>query len=209
MVRERRRGSELAEIGRREADQHILQLHRLGQGALRVVDKMPDNILLIALIARLFPRARIIYCSRDARDVSLSCYFQLFANGAQPFSYDLRDCGSRCRDVQRLAQHWLKLLPLHMIEINYEVLVGDLEGTSRRLIDFLGLPWEPACLEFHRTERTVATVSHWQVRQPLYSSSIGRWRKYEKHLAPLFAALNDPREVVAEAAIRGSDRVAG
>src|SRR5215471_4716548 len=198
MVRERRRGSELAEIGRRLADQHVLHLHRLGQGALRVVDKMPDNILLIPLITRLFPRARIIYCSRDPRDVSLSCYFQLFADGAQLFSYNLADCGSRCRDVQRLAAHWQKLRPHHMIEVNYETLVADLEGESRRVIDFLGLPWEPACLEFHRTERTVATISHWQVRQPIYSSSIGRWRKYEKHLAPLFAALDDPREAPAQ-----------
>jgi hypothetical protein len=77
-----------------------------------------------------------------------------------------------------------------MIEVNYEKLVTDLEGQSRRLIEFLGLDWEPACLDFHRTERMVATVSHWQVRQPIYTSSIGRWRRYEKHLGPLFAALD-------------------
>jgi len=84
-----------------------------------------------------------------------------------------------------------------MIEVNYENLVADLEAESRRLIEFLGLDWEPGCLDFHRTERTVATVSHWQVRQPLYSNSIGRWRNYEKHLAPLLAALNDSTEVQA------------
>ena len=94
--------------------------------------------------------------------------------------------------MQRLAAHWLKLLPLHMIEINYERLVADLEAESRRLIAFLDLDWDPACLDFHRTERTVATVSHWQVRQPLYKSALGRWRHYKKHLAPLFAALSDP-----------------
>jgi hypothetical protein len=77
-----------------------------------------------------------------------------------------------------------------MIEMNYEKLVADLEGESRRLIEFLGLDWEPACLNFHRTERTIATVSHWQVRQPIYTSSIGRWRHYEKHLGSLFAALD-------------------
>jgi hypothetical protein len=81
-----------------------------------------------------------------------------------------------------------------MIEVNYETLVGDLEGESRRLIEFLGLDWEPACLDFHRTERTVATVSLWQVRQPLYSSSVGRWRNYEKHLSPLLAVLDDPTD---------------
>jgi tetratricopeptide (TPR) repeat protein len=186
--------SSQAEARRRAADAHVLYLHKLGQGAVRVVDKFPDNILLVGLIARLFPRARIIYCSRDPRDISLSCYFQRFADKAQPFSYDLADCGRRCRAVQRLAAHWLKLLPLHMIEVNYETLVGDLEGESRRLIEFLGLDWEPACLDFHRTERTVATVSLWQVRQPLYSSSVGRWRNYEKHLSPLLAVLDDPTD---------------
>jgi tetratricopeptide (TPR) repeat protein len=175
---------------RRAADAHILRLHRLGRDAIRVVDKFPDNVLSVGLIAQLFPRARVIYCSRDPRDISLSCFFQLFADGAQSFSYDLADCGRRCREVERLARHWLRLLPFHMIEVNYEALVGDLEGECRRIIEFLGLDWEPACLDFHRTERTVVTVSHWQVRQPLYKSSVGRWRNYEKHLGPLLEALS-------------------
>jgi tetratricopeptide (TPR) repeat protein len=179
---------------RRAADAHVLRLYRLGKGAVRVVDKLPDNVLNVGLIAQLFPRARIIYCSRDARDISLSCYFQLFNDGAQYFSYDLGDCLKRCHEVQRLAAHWLGVMPSHMIEINYETLVADFEGESRRLIEFLGLDWEAACLDFHRTERTVATISHWQVRQPLYSSSVGRWRQYEKHLAPVLAALNDSAE---------------
>jgi Sulfotransferase family len=149
------------------------------------------------MIGLLFPRARIVYCSRDARDISLSCFFQLFMEGAQPFSYDLADCGRRCLEIRRLAEHCMRLMPLHMIEINYETLVADLEGETRRLIEFLGLDWEPACLDFHRTERTNATVSHWQVRQPLYSSSVGRWRNYEKHLGPLFAALNGSKTSAA------------
>jgi tetratricopeptide (TPR) repeat protein len=189
LARERSDPVKLAAATRQRVDAYIATLHRLGHGALRVVDKLPDNVVLVGLIARLFPRARIVCCSRDARDISLSCYFQLFSEGAQYFSYDLADCGRRCRDVQRLAAHWLKLLPWHMIEINYETLVADLEGQSRRLIEFLGLDWEPGCLDFHRAERTVATVSHWQVRQPIYTSSIGRWRHYENHLASLFAAL--------------------
>jgi tetratricopeptide (TPR) repeat protein len=192
--REQKDGSELHEAARRVADAHIVRLHRLARGALRVVDKLPDNMILIGLITRLFPRARIIYCSRDPRDISLSCYFQMFTEGAQHFSYDLFDCGKRCRQVERLARHWMTLLPHHMIEMNYETLVGDLEGQSRRLIEFLGLEWEPSCLDFHQTERTVATVSHWQVRQPIYSSSVGRWKKYEEHLAPLFDALRDSGE---------------
>jgi tetratricopeptide (TPR) repeat protein len=180
----------LREATRRLAKEHIVKLYGQAKGALRVVDKMPDNILLVGLIARLFPRARIIWCSRDNRDTALSCYFQMFAPGAQHFSYDLADCGHRMRLIGRLARHWMTLLPIRMIEVNYEALTGDLEGQSRRLIEFLGLGWEPACMDFHRTERPVATVSYWQVRQPLYQSSVGRWRNYERHLGPLFAALS-------------------
>jgi hypothetical protein len=79
-----------------------------------------------------------------------------------------------------------------MIEVNYEALTDNLEGESRRLVEFLGLEWEPACMDFHRTERPVSTVSYWQVRQPLYRSSVGRWRNYERHLGPLIAALSPP-----------------
>jgi len=191
LARHRGDAEKLAEASRQEANAHILNLHRLRGSSVRVVDKLPDNILVVGLIARLFPRARFVYCSRDPRDISLSCYFQLFSDGAQHFSYNLADCVSRCRDVQRLAAHWLMLLPANMIEMNYEALVTDLEGESRRLIEFLGLDWEPACLDFHRTERTVATISHWQVRQPIYSTSIGRWRNYERFVAPFFASFDE------------------
>jgi tetratricopeptide (TPR) repeat protein len=176
---------------RRLAKEHIVKLHGQANGALRVVDKMPDNILQVGLIARLFPRARIIWCTRDSRDIALSCYFQMFAPGAQHFSYDLADCGHRMRLIDQLGRHWMTLLPSRMIEVNYEKLTSDLEGQSRRLIEFLGLRWEPACMEFHLTERPVAIVSYWQVRQPLYQSSVGRWQKYEKHLSPLLAALSE------------------
>jgi hypothetical protein len=83
------------------------------------------------------------------------------------------------------------VLPFNIIEINYEALLADLEGECKRIIEFLGLDWEPACLDFHRTERTVVTVSHWQVRQPLYRSSVERWRNYGKHIGPLLKALSD------------------
>jgi Sulfotransferase family len=140
------------------------------------------------MIAALFPAARVILCQRDPRDNCLSCYFRRFEHGHE-FAYDLKDCGRRFLETDRLATHWLSVLPIEMLVINYEELVEDLEGESRRLIDFLGLDWEPACLEFHKTQRPVFSGSYWQVRQPLYSSSVGRWRKYQHHLGPLLEVL--------------------
>ena len=173
---------------RRTADAHLERLRKLGGGAERVIDKMPDNIFRLDVIATLYPAARIIFCRRDPRDIGLSCFFQFFAT-RQMFSYDLIDCGRRMRETERMAAHWRRVLPLRWMEVQYELLVADLEGESRRLIEFLGLEWEPACLDFHRTERTVLTASTWQVRQPLYNRSVGRWRQYERHLGPLLKEL--------------------
>jgi tetratricopeptide (TPR) repeat protein len=174
---------------RRLADAHLARLRALGSGAERVIDKMPDNVFKLGEIATLFPGARVVFCRRDPRDICLSCYFQKFTAGQLTFSYDLADCARRYRETERLAGYWRGALPLRMIEIEYEALVADLEGEARRLIEFLGLDWERACLDFHRTQRTVMTASSWQVRQPLYDRSVGRWRHYEPHLGPLFAAL--------------------
>ncbi len=174
---------------RRLADTHLDRLQTLGRGADRVVDKLPDNVFQLGLIATLFPSARIIFCHRDPRDIALSCFFQKFASGQLMFSYDLADCGKRYRETARLMAHWRRVLPLRMLDVTYEALVADLESESRRLVAFLGLTWEPACLDFHRTQRTVTTASSWQVRQPLYARSVGRWRHYERHLGPLLAAL--------------------
>lgn len=174
---------------RQFADLHLNRLQILGGGAERVVDKMPDNIFQLGLIAALFPAARVIICHRDARDTCLSCYFQKFATG-NLFSYDLADCGKRYLETQRLVEHWQQVLPLAMLDLHYEALVADLESESRRLIAFLGLEWEPACLDFHRTQRAVSTASSWQVLQPLFQRSLGRWQNYSQHLAPLLDALS-------------------
>jgi tetratricopeptide (TPR) repeat protein len=173
-----------AAFARRLADRHVGSLQALGNGAVRVIDKMPDNIFFLWLIAALFPSSRIILCRRDLRDVCLSCYFHHFTEG-HLYAYELRDCAVRALEIDRLATHWSRMLPLEILAIDYEKLVSDLEGESRRLIEFLGLEWEPACLDFHRTERPVLTASAWQVRQPLHQRSIGRWRRYERHLRPL------------------------
>jgi len=166
------------------AQEHLEHLRRIGGGAARVIDKMPDNIFLLGRIVGLYPAARVIFCRRDPRDTCLSCFFTLFASG-NPFSYDLSDCAERQRQTSRLMRHWQDNLPLANLTIDYESLVRDPEGQSRRLIAFLGLDWDPACLDFHKTSRAVATASSWQVRQPLYARSVGRWRHYAKHLDAL------------------------
>ena len=171
-------------------EQHLERLHTLGGGRPRVVDKMPDNVFMLGLIAQLFPAARVVICSRDGRDTGLSCFFQRFSAGTQLFSYDLRWCGQRYSETMRLAEHWRRVLPLDMIDVSYETLVSDLEGQARRLIAFLDLPWDPACLAFHTTERAVLTASSWQVRQKLFVNAVGRWRNYERHLAPLLEGLS-------------------
>jgi hypothetical protein len=174
---------------RREALAYVQRLQSAGGEALRIVDKQPDNILCLGQIAVLSPQARIVVCRRDPRDVGLSCFFQYFRDDSLVWADDLADCGFRAREIDRLMQHWRQVLPSRILEIQYETLVANLESESRRLIDFLGLDWDPACLSFHETERTVLTASHWQVRQPLYTSSVGRWRHYQHHLGPLLQEL--------------------
>ncbi len=159
-----------------------------GPGIARVIDKMPDNIFQLGLIAVLFPNARVIFCERDPRDLALSCYFQHFA---QPYAFDtdLTDIASRIRGLERLRAHWLQVLPLRCMIFSYEELLKDPEPQAHRLIEFLGLDWEPKCLAFYETERVVRTASWAQVRKPLYQDSVERWKNYSTHLKPLFNAL--------------------
>lgn len=169
------------------AQGYLDHLARIGGDATRVTDKMPRNFRHLGLIALLLPRARVIHCRRESMDVCLSCYAQDFL--AQPFSHDLGHIGLYYREYERLMAHWRAVLPLPVLEVRYEALVSDPEGVSRGMIEFCGLDWDPACLDFHRTQRPILTASLWQARQPLYDSAIGRWKNYEAHLAPLKAAL--------------------
>ncbi len=156
--------------------------------ARRIIDKMPDNLFLIGHIRILFPRARFIICTRDYRDTCLSCYFQNF--GEHPiWSNNLVSSAEQAQQVARLTAHWSQAFPDCLLMVKYEDLVADLEAGTRRLIDFLGLAWNPKCLSFHETNRSNVTASLWQVRQPLYATSVGRWRNYRKHLAPLIFGL--------------------
>jgi tetratricopeptide (TPR) repeat protein len=169
------------------ADRYLERLARLDGPALRVTDKMPLNFLHLGLIAAMLPRARIIHCVRDPLDVCLSCYFQDF--GSVNFSSDLEDLGRFYRDYERLMAHWRAVLPLPLMEVGYEDLVENQEAVSRRMVAFCGLGWDDRCLAYHQNPRPVHTASQVQVRQPVYKSSVGRWRQYATHLQPLFLAL--------------------
>ncbi|MES1941599.1 sulfotransferase [Salinisphaera sp. T5B8] len=158
--------------------------------ATRVTDKMPFNMLWLGLVALILPNARVIYCRREAMDNALSCYFQLFSRGLR-FAYDLGDVGHVYRQHERLMTHWQTHLPLPMLTVDYEALVADPERESRRLIEFTGLDWDARCLDFHHHARDVRTASVWQVRQPVYQSSLARWKAYEPWLGPLRESLAD------------------
>jgi tetratricopeptide (TPR) repeat protein len=179
------KASHLREFGR----QYLAEVSVLAPGMARIVDKMPANFLYAGLLHLMLPQARIIHCRRDAVDTCLSCYSKLFAS-EQNFSYDLAELGHFHRGYTSLTEHWRKVIaPTHFIEVDYADMVNDLEGQARRLIAFLGLPWDDACLEFHRSRRPVKTASVNQVRQPVYKSSLNRAASYRPYLAPLIQAL--------------------
>jgi tetratricopeptide (TPR) repeat protein len=170
------------------ASWHLAQLAGLdGGAALRMVDKMPDNYSALGWLAVLFPRARFIYCRRDLRDVALSCWVTNFS--AIRWANDLDHLARRIQQHRRLMEHWRQVLPAPVLEVDYEAMVADQEGQSRRLIDWLGLDWDDRCLSFFETERLVRTASVTQVREPIYNRSVARWRRYEAMLAPLLTSL--------------------
>lgn len=170
------------------ARDHFACLRRLAPDAQRITDKMPHNFLRLGLIRLLFPGARIIHCVRDPRDTCLSCYFQRL-NDAHPYAYDLEHLGIYYTQYRRLMAHWRRVLDPPMFELHYEALVERPEEWSRALVDFCGLPWDERCLRFYESKRVVTTISYDQVRHPIYRGSLGRWRHYERHLAPLLHAL--------------------
>ena len=176
---------------RRLAEQHLTRLAAWDGGrAERIVDKMPDNYQYLGLLAALFPRATIIHCRRDVRDVAISCWFNHF--GWVRWVHEFHHIASRFEQYERLMAHWRQVLPITLHEVVYEDVVNDLEGTARRLLAACELDWDPACLEFHRSRRAVRTASSAQVRMPLYQQSVGRWKNYQHELAGLLAQLPHP-----------------
>jgi tetratricopeptide (TPR) repeat protein len=182
-------GNDAEAILRRCAQGYLTRVKPLTQGRAHLVDKMPGNFLYAGLIPLILPNARIIHSRRNAVDTCLSCYTKLFG-GQQPFAYDQTELGRFYRDYEHLMAYWREILPAGtFIETDYEAVVDDLEGEARRLIAFLGLPWDDACLNFHENRRVVRTASVNQVRQPIYRTSKGRWQAHARYLGPLLEAL--------------------
>lgn len=171
-------GPELA----RAAQEYLVQLSGIGGGAQRVTDKMPHNFAMLGIVHGAFPNARILHVRRDPLDTCLSIYTTPYG---KPPAFAHNKANIVCAYLQylRMVSHWRSLLPAdRFLEVNYEELVRNREATTRRIVEFAGLPWDDACLHHDANPRTVNTPSAWQVRQPVYRSSVGRWRNFEPWL---------------------------
>jgi len=155
----------------------------------RISDKQPLNFFHLAFVALLFPNARVIHCRRDARDNALSIWMENF-NADQRYATDFADLAFFRLQYERVMDHWHTALPLTILDVQYEEVVADLEGQARRLMGFLGVPWDERCLDFHQVNRAVQTPSRWQVRQPIYTRSVGRWKSYTPYLPELGEAFS-------------------
>ena len=178
------RPEDLRRLGRRYRE----RLRALAPGASHIVDKLPGNFLHVGFMHLLFPDARIVHARRDPMDACFSCWSRLFAADHLAFTYDLEVLGRYWVTYDDLMRHWRAALPPgRMLEMPYETMVADFEAQARRLVDYLGLPWDARCLDFHDNRRVVRTASVAQVRRPIYRTSVERWRPYERRLAPLRA----------------------
>jgi tetratricopeptide (TPR) repeat protein len=171
--------------------EYIAELRKHDANAKHITDKMPANFFMVGLIHVMLPNAKIIHVNRNPVDTCVSCFTHLFKQ-KQEHTYDLAELGRYYRDYGRLMQHWRSVLPADaFLDVQYEDIVADKEKEARRLLSFCDLEWDAACLDFHKTERTVRTASVTQVRQPIYTSSVERWRKYAQHLGPLLESLEE------------------
>ena len=168
-----------------EANRYLAAAVRRGgdKQAARLVDKQPLNLFYLDLVAQLFSAAHVIWCRRDPRDLALS----IFAEHMSPetrFSTDLDDIAHFLEATETVMAHWQQALPLPILEVSYETFVGEFDTQARRLVDFVGLPWDDACLSFHERAGAVQTPSRWQVRRPIHAGSVERWRHYERWFRP-------------------------
>jgi tetratricopeptide (TPR) repeat protein len=178
---------------REEAARHYLyNLNEYNSEHLYVVDKMPHNFVNLGLIAAIFPKAKIIHVNRDPRDTAVSNFQQSFKarHGGLGYAFDLKNIALQINDYYDLMQHWRKVLPLPIFDLSYEQMVQDMEGTARKLLQFVGVNWHEDVNQFYETKRAVRTASVSQVRQPIYKTSMKKWKHYEKHLGGLLDNLN-------------------
>jgi predicted Zn-dependent protease len=187
----------LAELGtddfRRMGERYLTDTEVYRGGKPLFIDKMPNNFRHIGLIHLMLPKARIIDARRDPMACCFSNLKQLFANG-QEFTYSAEDIARYYRTYLKLMAHWDAALPGRVLRVQHEDVIADLEGSVRRMLDYCGLPFEPACVEFHKTERSVRTPSSEQVRQPIFRDGLDQWKAYEAWLGPLKSALGDAVE---------------
>jgi len=173
----------------RIAEAYLAKVRPKAPEAKRIIDKLPVNYILTGLIHLVFPKARVIYVKRDAADICFSNYTKHYSSNI-PFAYDLRELAHYTRACERVMDHWHAVLPAGaIIDVQYETLVSDFAGEARRIVAACGLEWDERCAAFYETGRNVRTASAAQVRQPVFNSSIGRWRPYRDHLGALFEAL--------------------
>jgi tetratricopeptide (TPR) repeat protein len=177
------------EICRDIGEEYLMSLQETSSDSDYIIDKMPSNFMLIGLIHLVLPNAKIIHCVRNPIDTCFSCFRTNFTIGHN-YSNTLEDLGSYYQHYLALMSHWRNVLPSKILDIEYESLVNDTEKNTRSMLEYLGLDWNDACLNYHENNRTVQTASAWQVRQPIYNSSIRGWKNYEAHLQPLIQALN-------------------
>ncbi len=170
------------------AESYCEYTHQMAENEARITDKMPMNYLNIGLISLMFPNARILHCTRNPLDTCLSCYGNSFSS-RMAYTADLTDLGVTYRQYQRIMEHWNSVDTVPIMEVNYETLVSDPEPLLKQIMEFIGMPWNDACMSFHETNRINATPSIDQVREPLYRGSMGRADKYGAKLDELRAAL--------------------
>lgn len=166
------------------ADAYIHNLRQIAPSAIRVTDKMPGNYMFVGVISQVFPGARILNCRRDPRDICLSNFMVEFGLG-HAYTYDLESLAQVCKAYQEMMEHWKAVLPIPILDVRYEELVADPRTWVGKVLEFCGLEWEEACLDFHQSRRQVKTASYDQVRRPLYTSSVARWKNYVRHLEPV------------------------
>ncbi|HEX2818134.1 MAG TPA: sulfotransferase, partial [Phenylobacterium sp.] len=182
-----------AEDFRRLGEAYLADTQVYRSGRPRFIDKMPNNFRHIGLIHLMLPNARIIDARRDPMSCCFSNLKQLFAQG-QEFTYSVDDIARYYRSYLDLMAHWDAALPGRILRVQHEDVIADLEGSVRRMLDHCGLEFEPACVEFHKTRRSVRTPSSEQVRQPIFRDGLDQWKTYEPWLGPLERALGDALE---------------